>query len=214
MGRKDSWSGIAGFCIVLIFWLAGVVGTVGILVGVVIAVMLFCYSGTLYNETPKQIKNNRTRKEKYELTKHCKTADEVHDVLFYDLVVKAAKGYARKKRLKYPDASCYCFAIRSYTQAFYSYSQSCFPEILKKNGCTMVYYKPIIRETYACGIKCTHNIGKIFSLAVSDKGIYKLNIPNEINYFTIRKYGLEHLLEEAATTKVSDIRWTIENQRG
>lgn len=213
MGYKGAWSGILGLGALITFWLISIIGSAGVYIGILIVIILFCISDKIYNETPERIEKIRTQQEKYKMTSGCKTADEVHDVLFCDKVERAARGFARKKGLKSPNGDCYSLAIRSYTQAFIHRSQSCFPEALKNTDCFLVYYKPIIRITDICGIKRPNNIGKIFSLGVGSKGLYKLNIPNEINYFSIRKYGLWDLYNEAKTTKISDERWTIESQR-
>ena len=215
MGYKGAWSGIMGFGALFTFWLVSFMGAPGIYLGILVIALLLFISDDIYKETtPEQIKKNRTYKEKYEMTKFCKTADEVHDVLFYDLVTRAAKGYARKKRLKYPDRSCYCLAIRAYTSSVIYSDHPGFPEFLKEKGCTMVYYKPIIREKYIAGIKCVYKLGWIYSLAVSDKGLHRLEIPNAINQISRMKDGwLDSWHKEVETTRISDDRWTIESER-
>ena len=212
MGYKGAWSGIVGIGILTSFWLASIMGATGCVVGIIITIVLLMHSNTIYKETPGQIEKNRTYQEKCGMTYFCKTADEVHDVLFRDKVERAAKGFARKKGLKFPDSSCYCMAIKSYTQNIMYSSQACFPEFLKKNGCTMVYYKPIYR--FKEGNSFPYHLGYIFTLAISNRGLHEVDIPNGIDTFSRMKYNwLDSWYKEVETTKISDPRWTIESER-
>ena len=212
MGYKGAWSGIMGFGVLFTFMLVSWIGAAGLYLGIFIIIVIFSISDGIYKETPEQLKKNRTYKEKCGMTMCCKTADEVHDVLFYDLVMKAAKGIARKNRLKYPDAGCYHMAIRAYTSNVMYSNQESFPKILKENGCTMVYYKPILRIKK--GYSVPYKLGYIYTLAVSDKGLHQVDIPNGIDYISRMKGGwLDSWHKEVETTKISDPRWTIEGQR-